>query len=149
LWWTKWRWGMFSPSTSVSPANLHSTKFSIIKITRGRYNTPFSGRRAEWTQYGLHSPLRELKKNSTELSESSELLYDWRFTANQFVLATSSLRPTTRIFIFQLNACGYSSYVTFSLSRGSVCCLQLLLGLASAVIIKPESYGTHDHILLS
>jgi hypothetical protein len=34
LWWTKWRWGGFSPSTSVSPANLHSTKFSIIIITR-------------------------------------------------------------------------------------------------------------------
>jgi hypothetical protein len=25
LWWTKWRWDRFSPSTSVSPANLHST----------------------------------------------------------------------------------------------------------------------------
>jgi hypothetical protein len=28
----------------------------------------------------------------------SELLYDWRFTANQFVLASSPLRPTTRFF---------------------------------------------------
>jgi hypothetical protein len=36
LWWTKWRWGGFSPSTSVSPASLHSTKFSIIIITRDR-----------------------------------------------------------------------------------------------------------------
>jgi hypothetical protein len=35
LWWTKWRWGRFSPSTSVSPANLHSTNFSIILITIG------------------------------------------------------------------------------------------------------------------
>jgi hypothetical protein len=26
LWWTKWRWGRFSPSTSVSPANIHSTE---------------------------------------------------------------------------------------------------------------------------
>jgi hypothetical protein len=49
LWWTKWRWGRISPSTSVSPANLHSTKCSIIIITRDRYNRPFSGRRAEWT----------------------------------------------------------------------------------------------------
>jgi hypothetical protein len=61
LWWTKWRWGRFSPSTSVSPSNLHSTKFSIIIITRGWYNRPFSGRRAEWTQFGLHPPLCELK----------------------------------------------------------------------------------------
>jgi hypothetical protein len=30
----------FSPSTSISPANLHSTKFSIVTITRGRYNRP-------------------------------------------------------------------------------------------------------------
>jgi hypothetical protein len=30
LWWTKWRWGRFSPSTSVSPASLHSTNFSTI-----------------------------------------------------------------------------------------------------------------------
>jgi hypothetical protein len=33
--------------------------------------------------------------------------------------------------------------------RGWVCCLQLLLDLASAVILRSESCGTHDHILLS
>jgi hypothetical protein len=33
LWWTKWRWGRFSPSSSVSLANLHSTNFSTITIT--------------------------------------------------------------------------------------------------------------------
>jgi hypothetical protein len=32
LWWTKWRWGRFQPSISVSPANLHSTNFSTITI---------------------------------------------------------------------------------------------------------------------
>jgi hypothetical protein len=32
--------------------------------------------------------------------------------------------------------------------RGWVCCFQLLLVLASAVIITPESRGTHDHILV-
>jgi hypothetical protein len=25
LWWTMWHWGRFSPSTSVSPVNSHST----------------------------------------------------------------------------------------------------------------------------
>jgi hypothetical protein len=40
LWWPKWRWGKFSPSTSVSPASLHSTKFSITTITRGSDNRP-------------------------------------------------------------------------------------------------------------
>jgi hypothetical protein len=33
LWWTKWRWGRFSPSTWVSLANLHPTDFSTITIT--------------------------------------------------------------------------------------------------------------------
>jgi hypothetical protein len=41
LWWIKWHRGRFSPSTSVSPAKtVHSTKFSILIITRGRYNRP-------------------------------------------------------------------------------------------------------------
>jgi hypothetical protein len=34
----------------VSPANHHSTNFSIIKITRGWHNRPIGGRSAEWTQ---------------------------------------------------------------------------------------------------
>jgi hypothetical protein len=38
----KWRWGRFSPRTSVSPANLHSIYFStiIFIITRGWHNRP-------------------------------------------------------------------------------------------------------------
>jgi hypothetical protein len=53
------------------------------------------------------------------------------------------------VFFFQLNTCGYSPYVTSSLMRGWVCHLQLLLTLTSAVILRSESRGTHDHILLS
>jgi hypothetical protein len=71
----------------------------------------------------------------------SELLYDWPFTANQFVLATSPLRITTSNCIFQLNTCGYSPYVTSSLMRW-VCRLQLPLALASAVILMSESRWT-------
>jgi hypothetical protein len=34
LWLTKWRWGKFSPTTSVSPANLQSINFfTTIAIT--------------------------------------------------------------------------------------------------------------------
>jgi hypothetical protein len=58
----------------------------------------------------------------------SELLYDWRFTPNQFVLAPSSLKPTNSFF-FQLHTCGYNPSVTSSLTRGWVYRLQLLLVL--------------------
>jgi hypothetical protein len=43
-------------------------------------------------------------------------------------------RPVT-VFFFQLNTCVQSPYVTSSLARGWVCHLQLLLVLASAVIL--------------
>jgi hypothetical protein len=59
------------------------------------------------------------------------------------------LEITTSNFFFQLNTCSYSPFVTFSLLRGWVCRLQLLLVLASAVILRSEPRGTHDHILLS
>jgi hypothetical protein len=52
---------------------------------------------------------------------TSELLYDWQFTANQFVLARSPLRLNTSNFIFKLNDCGYNLYVTSSLMKGWVC----------------------------
>jgi hypothetical protein len=32
--------GRCSPSTSVIPANLHSTNFTILTVTRGRYYRP-------------------------------------------------------------------------------------------------------------
>jgi hypothetical protein len=59
----------------------------------------------------------------------SELLYDWWFTASQFILAISPVRLTTSNFIFQLSTCSYSPYVTSS--------------------CRSKSHGTHDHILLS
>jgi hypothetical protein len=78
----------------------------------------------------------------------SEILDDWRFTANQFVFVTSPLRFTSTVFV-QLDTCGYSLYVTSSLTRGRVCRSALLLAVASAVILGSESRRTHDYILLS
>jgi hypothetical protein len=40
-------------------------------------------------------------------------------------------------------------YEALFLTRGRVCCLQLLLALASAIILVSQSRGTGDHILLS
>jgi hypothetical protein len=56
-------WQIFSEYL-VSPASLHSTKFSILTIIRGRYTRPIRGRRLKWTQFGFYPPppLCELKK---------------------------------------------------------------------------------------
>jgi hypothetical protein len=48
-----------------------------------------------------------------------------------------------------MNTSVYNPYLTSSLTRRYVCRLQLLLVLASAVILWSESRLTRDHILLS
>jgi hypothetical protein len=50
---------------------------------------------------------------------------------------------------FQLNTCYHSPHETSSLTRGQVCRLQLLLDLASAVIVVSDCSRTCNHILLS
>jgi hypothetical protein len=50
------------------------------------------------------------------------------------------------ITVRQLQICWCGA---LSLTRERVCCLQLLLVLASALILGPESRGTRDYILLS
>jgi hypothetical protein len=50
------------------------------------------------------------------------------------------------ITVSQLRVCCCGA---LPLTRGPVCRLQLLLTLASALILKSESRGTRDHILLS
>jgi hypothetical protein len=77
----------------------------------------------------LSSQSSTLDSNFSE--SETELLYGCRF-----VLATSPLRLKTSNFIFQLNTCGYCPYVTFSLTKGWVCRIQLLLVLASAVVLS-------------
>jgi hypothetical protein len=64
-------------------------------------------------------------------------------------LGAESLETHGQNFFSQLNTWGNSPYITFSLTRGWVCHIQLLLALASAVILGSESRGTRDHILLS
>jgi hypothetical protein len=61
--------------------------------------------------------------------------------------APGDSRPV--IFIFQLNICGYSSCVTSSLTRGWVCRSQLLLILASAVILRFEPRDSWSHFTVS
>jgi hypothetical protein len=60
LWWTKWRWGEFSQSTSVSLANLHATNFSTITLTYhpGWYNGPVLAAVPEVAPYKLKKVVR-------------------------------------------------------------------------------------------
>jgi hypothetical protein len=62
LWWTKWRWGRFSPSTLVSPANLHSTNISTITIIYhpGLVKYASSGRSTQ-------SPTAQVKKKQARI----------------------------------------------------------------------------------
>jgi hypothetical protein len=71
--------------------------------------------------------LHILEKSKSKSKSKSKLLYDWRFTANQFVLASSPLRLTTRIIFPQLNPCDISPYVTSSLTRRWICLLWICL----------------------
>jgi hypothetical protein len=85
-----------------------------------------------WTSFWILLRLNDwthswnLESNSRS-NWKSKLLYDWRFTANQFVLASSPLTLTASNFIFQLNTCGSSPLLASSLTRWWVCLSQLLL----------------------
>jgi hypothetical protein len=107
-----------------SLTGVHLEKFPMVRRTLFRRRYTFKS----WVSAA----------NSQAGTNHSELLYDWRCTADQFVLATSPLRLTTSNFIFQLNTCGYSPYVTSSLTKGWIYRLQLLLVFSSAVILKSE-----------
>jgi hypothetical protein len=76
----------------------------------------------EGTGTRLHAGILKTKSKS-----KSKLLYYWRISANQFVLGSRSLRTAITDFFSQLNPCGYSPYVTSSLTRKWVCLLWICL----------------------
>jgi hypothetical protein len=72
-------------------------------------------------RYSAPPPHGKTATVKVKVRVKSKLLYNWRFTANQFVLVFSSLRSTTRDFFSQLNPCGISPYITSPLMRRWVC----------------------------
>jgi hypothetical protein len=43
LWWTKWQWDMFFPSTSVFPCKFHSTAFPLKWKSRKNFTIFITG----------------------------------------------------------------------------------------------------------
>jgi hypothetical protein len=65
LWWTKWRWGRFSPNASVSPANSHSTgcfTLVIIIIIIIIYQPGLVQHAKQWPKYQVDSVSPHPKK---------------------------------------------------------------------------------------
>jgi hypothetical protein len=80
------------------PLPIHSTKFSILTITRGRYNGPrINDRRAEWTQFGLHPPLCKIKKFGYKMEAAglSETLVNIYQTSVHYILETVTFKCLT------------------------------------------------------
>jgi hypothetical protein len=84
--------------------------------------------------FRLNTPLELFWLPAEPSKSQSNLLYDWRFTANQIVLASGPLRPKTRDFFFQLNSCDNSPYVTSSLTWRWVCLLWICLAFSQVYI---------------
>jgi hypothetical protein len=134
---------LHTPKITVTTAHIKSSQSSLAvawwRLPTADVPFPLGSRTgpglSHFSQPQLSNKLRE-----------SELLWDWQNTAHQYVLATSPLRLITSDFC-QLNPYDECPYVTSPLTRKWVCNLQLLLGLARAVILDSESRGTHDHIL--
>jgi hypothetical protein len=90
------------------------------------------------------------KKDLTSIIEQpvskSKSHCDWRSVSKSWCRAPSGAYDQIFITVWQLRSCFCGA---LSRTGGRVCRLQLLLALASAVILGSEPLGTRDHILLS
>jgi hypothetical protein len=81
--------------------------------------------------------------DSSKTSKNQSQSYGWRFTANQFGLAPSSLRLTSRVSFLQLYRCGHSSYVTYLWREGEFFLMNMLA--LYEVYIFTYSIGLHGY----
>jgi hypothetical protein len=116
---------------------------------RWRYSTAAPhGRQSFLCSEHLDNTSRRTENRT--LSETEKVRVTLRLAVyRQSVRLGAKPLETHGLHFFQLNTCSHSPYVTSSLTRGWVCRLKLLLALASVVISRSTSRGTHDHILLS
>jgi hypothetical protein len=146
----------FCMRSTVSVAQQVSS-INVSEIYSGGYNDDFSNKPEITRLEKLRTGIRILRFFYTipkqfskygPVSEREGVTLRLAVYRQSVRLGDNPLRLTTRNLIFQLNTCGYSPYVTSSL-KGWICRLQLLLALASEVILRSESRGAHYHNLLS
>jgi hypothetical protein len=100
----------------------------------------------EWRKK-THESLRTNDEWRMNASSKLKVCYDRRSFGQSVLVSSTHLGLTTKfLFAIQLRVCWCGA---LCLMRERVCRLQLMLVLASAVILRPESRGTRDHILLS
>jgi hypothetical protein len=95
--------------------NLHNLQFIIVRTKSFTSSLRVATQRFSTSELLLLLRHSQGTTASQQPQSESELLYDWRFTANQFVSAPSLLR--------QLNTSRHSLYVASSLTGGWVCLL--------------------------
>jgi hypothetical protein len=119
--------------------------FTIVAGPRQRNHSQVRVPRDSWPHYTLSDS--RLPSFTSYIVQSSLML---RPTVSRQVCLVikqpSGAYDQNFITVRQLRVCWCGA---LSLTRGRVCRLQLLLALASAVILGSESRGTRDHILLS
>jgi hypothetical protein len=92
------------------------------------------------------NPLLQLTISEPRLTQS--MLRPTDSQSARLSRCPATIRGPRPDFHYRQTAAGLLIRCAFS-DKGMVCRLQLLLTLASAVILGPESHGIHDHILLS
>jgi hypothetical protein len=128
-----YNWCWSSPEQSFSgpsPAGLMTAFYCLTFGTPLTWRTRSSYLHSPGTGWPSYTPRHWVPFSSPPphgilprtVNAKSKLLYDLQFTVNQFILALSPLRPTTRHF-FQRNCYGNRPYVTSSLTRRWVCLL--------------------------
>jgi hypothetical protein len=100
LLWTKWHWGRFSPSTSVSPANSHSTNCSTIIFI---YRLGLVQQAKQWPTYQVDSVLHHEKMISFILM--------WDLNNDYIILIRTKIKFALQVFIRILSKKIWSIFV--------------------------------------
>jgi hypothetical protein len=109
-------------------------------LTTAGHSPPSSPCTGEWLLALALSLSLSATSHSQSARTKSKLYYDRRSLCQPVLVSCPHLGTKTRLLLLS-DSCGRT--------RGRACRLQLLLVLASVVILGSESSGTHEHILLS